>query len=276
MPDPYASIAQADEALQAKLAGVLELRAVDPQQRAMIDAYLSEVELPNDASALEVGCGTGAVTRILATMPAIKTVVGIDPSSVFIERARALGGGLSQLSFETGDARALAFADASLDLVVFHTTLCHLPDPEQALREAYRVLRSTGQLAIFDGDYLTTTVAIDNFDPLQRAVDAMVANFVHNPWLTRRLVKTLQSIGFVIRSHRSHGYTQTGEPTYMLTIVDRGADTLVAAETIGTEEAEALKTEARRRAKAGEFFGHISFLSVIASKAADANLTRST
>ena len=266
MPDPYAFIAQADEALQAKLAGVLELRAVDPQQRAMIDAYLSEVELPNDASALEVGCGTGAVTRILATMPAIKTVVGIDPSSVFIERARALGGGLSQLSFETGDARALAFADASLDLVVFHTTLCHLPDPEQALREAYRVLRSTGQLAIFDGDYLTTTVAIDNFDPLQRAVDAMVANFVHNPWLTRRLVKTLQSIGFVIRSHRSHGYTQTGEPTYMLTIVDRGADTLVAAGTIGTEEAEALKTEARRRAKAGEFFGHISFLSVIASK----------
>ena len=52
----------------------------------------------------------------------------------------------------------------------------------------------------------------------------------------------------------------------MLTVVDRGADTLVAAGTIGTEEAEALKTEARRRAKAGEFFGHISFLSVIASK----------
>ena len=196
MPDPYASIAQADEALQAKLAEVLELRAADPQQRAMIDAYLSELELPNDAIALEVGCGTGAVTRILATMPASRRWLGSIASSVFIERARALGGGLSQLSFETGDARALAFADASFDLVVFHTTLCHLPDPEQALREAHRVLRATGQLAIFDGDYLTTTVAIHDFDPLQRAVDAMVANFVHNPWLTRRLAKILQSIGF--------------------------------------------------------------------------------
>ena len=51
----------------------------------------------------------------------------------------------------------------------------------------------------------------------------------------------------------------------MLTIVDRGAETLVAAGTI-LEEAEALKAEARRRAKAGEFFGHISFLSIIASK----------
>jgi protein-L-isoaspartate O-methyltransferase len=93
MPDPYASIAQADEALQARLADVLELCAADPQQRAMIDAYLSELELPNNASALEVGCGTGAVTRILATMPCVKKVVGIDRSPVFIERARVLGGG---------------------------------------------------------------------------------------------------------------------------------------------------------------------------------------
>ena len=103
MPDPYASIAQADEALQVKLAEVLELRAADPQQRTMIDAYLSALELPKDAVALEVGCGTGAVTRILATMPGIEKVVGIDASSVFIERARSLGGRLSHLSFETGD-----------------------------------------------------------------------------------------------------------------------------------------------------------------------------
>jgi ubiquinone/menaquinone biosynthesis C-methylase UbiE len=266
MPDPDAFIAQADEALQARLADVLELRASDPQQRAMIDPCLSELELPNNARALEVGCGTGAVTRILATMPGIRKVVGIDPSSVFVERARVLGGGLSQLSFETGDARALAFADASFDLVVFHTTLCHLPDPEQALREAHRVLRAIGRLAIFEGDYLTTTVAIQSADPLQRAVDAMVANFVHNPWFTRRLAKTLQSIGFRIESLRSHGYTQTAEPTYMLTLVDRGAEALVAAGTIEMGEGEALKAEARRRAKAGEFFGHISYLSFVASK----------
>jgi hypothetical protein len=37
MPDPYASIAQADETLQARLADVLEVRAADPQQRAMLD-----------------------------------------------------------------------------------------------------------------------------------------------------------------------------------------------------------------------------------------------
>ena len=52
----------------------------------------------------------------------------------------------------------------------------------------------------------------------------------------------------------------------MLTIVDRGVETLLPREPSDSEEAEALKAEARRRAKAGEFFGHISFLSIIASK----------
>jgi hypothetical protein len=40
MPDPYTSIAQADKGLQTRLADVLELRAADPQQRAMLNAYL--------------------------------------------------------------------------------------------------------------------------------------------------------------------------------------------------------------------------------------------
>jgi hypothetical protein len=53
------------------------------------------------------------------------------------------------------------------------------------------VLRATGRLAIFDSDCLTTTFAIYSFDPLQRAVDATIANFFRNPWLTRRLTKTL-------------------------------------------------------------------------------------
>jgi hypothetical protein len=64
----------------------------------------------------------------------------------------------------------------------------------------------------------------------------------------------------------SHGYTQTTEPQYMLTIIDRGADVLASAGNIGAEQAAALKNEARRRVKEGEFFGHISFISLIARK----------
>jgi ubiquinone/menaquinone biosynthesis C-methylase UbiE len=104
--------------------------------------YLAELELPQDVTALEVGCGTGAVTRILASLPCIEKVVGIDPSSIFIERARSLAGGLSRLSFEIGDARTLAFADSSFDLVVFHTpcAICQIRSRRSARRIASSAL----------------------------------------------------------------------------------------------------------------------------------------
>jgi ubiquinone/menaquinone biosynthesis C-methylase UbiE len=264
MPDPYASIDSVDVELQARLAAVLELRAAEPQQRAMLDTYLADLELPQAATALDVGCGTGAVTRVLTQLPDVGNVTGIDLSPVFVEKARELGQGFRGLSFQIGDARALPFHDASFDLVVFHTVLCHVPEPDQALREARRVLRPGGWLAIFDGDYPTTSVAIDTFDPLQSTVATMIANFVHNPWLTRRLKRILESMGFDIVQLRSHGYVQTTEPTYMLTIIDRGADLLVGNGGIGAAQADALKHEARRRVRTGEFFGYISFLSVVA------------
>jgi ubiquinone/menaquinone biosynthesis C-methylase UbiE len=270
MPDPYASIASADPALQARLAAVLELRAAEPQQRAMLDAYLSEVQLPASAIVLDAGCGTGAVARAIAQRPSVREVVGIDPSPVFVEKAREYAKGIPGVSFHTGDARTIQYPDASFDLVVFHTVLCHVPEPERALREARRVLRAGGWLAVFDGDYTTASVATGAFDPLQATVDAMIASFVHDPWLTRRLKKTLEAMGFAITSLRSHGYVQTEEPAYMLTLVDRGAELLAREGTVGGDQAEALRTEARRRVTSGEFFGHISFLSVIARTVSDA------
>jgi hypothetical protein len=52
----------------------------------------------------------------------------------------------------------------------------------------------------------------------------------------------------------------------MLTVVDRGADILQTAGQISPEAAAALKAEARRRAKAGAFFGHIAYASLVARK----------
>ena len=53
---------------------------------------------------------------------------------------------------------------------------------------------------------------------------------------------------------------------YMFAIVDRGADALLASGRITLEAADALKAEARRRSDAGEFFGHIAYASLIATK----------
>ena len=68
-----------------------------------------------------------------------------------------------------GDGRALRFADGDFDVVVCHTVLCHVPEPERVLAEAFRVLRPGGTLAICDGDYATTTVALGEADPFRTA-----------------------------------------------------------------------------------------------------------
>lgn len=267
MGDIYATIRDADEAVQHQLADVLELRAADRQQRRMLDDYLNDLELVGSARVLEIGCGTGAVARALAVLPQVREVVGIDPSEIFIERARRLASRNRRVSFVVGDGRELPFDDASFDAVVCHTSLCHIPGPERVLAEAARVASAGGRLAVFDGDYATTTVAISDNDPLQACADALVATLVHDRFLVRHLPVLLCNARWVVVGVRSHGYVETAEPRYMLTIVDRGADALVADGRLGEEAAEALKREARCRAERGAFFGHIAYASTIAIRA---------
>ena len=267
MPDLYAMIAEVEIATQGRLADILELRAADPQQRAMLDAYLSDVEFAPSARVLEIGCGTGSVVRACSqNSPGWQRSSGSIRAPVFIAKARELATASDKVVFEEGDGRALRFPDGDFDAVVLHTSLCHIPQPERALAETFRVLRPGGIVAVFDGDYATITVALGTSDPLQDCIEAVKVAFINDVWLVRRLPTLLRSAGFVQLGSRSHGYMQTSRPDYMLTLVDRGADTLVSWGRIGTELCSSLKADARRRAEADEFFGFIGFASFIARK----------
>jgi len=266
MADVYATIADADHAVQERLATVLERRAADLQQQGMLHAYLADIELPDHASVLDVGCGTGPVSRALARRPGIGRVVGIDPSPVFLATARDLATDLPNVSFMEGDGRSLPFEDDHFDAIIFHTTLSHVPEPHAALAEAWRVLRPGGILAVFDGNYTTTTLATGDHDPLQACADAAMAALVHDRWLIPRLPALIKDAGFTITHQRSFGFVETATPDYMLSIVDRGADVLAASGRIGGELAAALKAEARSRVVGGTFYGAIAYASMVAKK----------
>ena len=136
------------------------------------------------------------------------------------------------------------------------------------MREAHRVLKPGGCLAVFDGDYASTTLGTGDLDPLQVCADSFREFFIHDSWLARRFPKLAETTGFKVTSYRSHSYTESSNPDYMLTMVDRGADALALAGQVGQDLADALKTEARRRVASGSFFGYITYVSLIAQKLA--------
>ena len=111
--------------------------------------------LKPDAVVLDIGCGPGTITAGLARRAG--RVVGLDMSTDMVEAARshAADCGLSNATFQVGSAYELPWGDDSFDVVYAHQVLQHLSDPVQALREARRVLRPGGLVAVRDSDYGT-------------------------------------------------------------------------------------------------------------------------
>jgi ubiquinone/menaquinone biosynthesis C-methylase UbiE len=266
MTDLITRIGEQPREVLETIARSMNVRASEPAMQAICARYMAQIVLPEDGRALEIGCGNGATTRLIMEYVSPAQLVGTDPSSVFIDMARATFVGEPRVSFALGDAVATGQADASFDLVIAHTVYSHLADPEGALAEAHRILRPGGQLVIFDGDFATITVALFDGDPLQSAVAAVLRHMMHAPYIMRRLPPLVTAAGFSVQSVEPHGYVQTTTPDYLLTLLSRGTNAAARADEIGQGLVDGFAQEARRRVANGTFYGAILFLSLAARK----------
>ncbi|NRQ40769.1 methyltransferase domain-containing protein [Nonomuraea sp. NN258] len=98
---------------------------------------------------VDVGCGTGYLSRILAPVvgPAGQ-VTGVDPAPSMVEYA--VKRAPANCSYLVGQAQELPFPDASCDIVVSSLAVHHVPvrDRPRAIAEMFRVLRPGGRLVI--------------------------------------------------------------------------------------------------------------------------------
>jgi SAM-dependent methyltransferase len=99
---------------------------------------------------LDVGCGTGNLTRALGAAQAV--VTGIDASAPYIAYARQHTQDPG-VTFEVGDARSLPYPDGTFDRTLSMLALDVIPEAARALAEMRRVTRPGGTVAVLVNDF---------------------------------------------------------------------------------------------------------------------------
>jgi SAM-dependent methyltransferase len=114
--------------------------------RRLAPLFIDFAGIAAGGSILDVGCGTGSLTFTLAQNEKIRSVRGLDFSPAYIDHAKRHNTD-RRLDFQTGDACALPFPDASFDHALSMLVLHFVPQAEQAVREMRRVTRPGGTVA---------------------------------------------------------------------------------------------------------------------------------
>ncbi len=105
-------------------------------------SWVQTAQLDQSARILDVGCGEGKLLKRM-WMGGFTDCTGIDP---FLSENRQLENGLSLRKCEVGDLAATS--PQPFDLIMFHHSLEHLPDPNNAISAAARLMSERGTLLI--------------------------------------------------------------------------------------------------------------------------------
>ncbi|NOU11886.1 MAG: methyltransferase domain-containing protein [Nitrospira sp.] len=106
-------------------------------------------KLPSGTTVLDVGCGIGGSSRMLAREYGF-AVTGVTLSPQQVRRAQELTSPEVNAHFQVDDALALSFPNASFDVVWSVEAGPHMPDKAQFARELMRVLKPGGILVVAD------------------------------------------------------------------------------------------------------------------------------
>jgi ubiquinone/menaquinone biosynthesis C-methylase UbiE len=230
----------ADAAKARDLAGRLELRAKADDEVAARDAYLGLLDLAAGERVLDVGCGSGVVTREIARRVGPRgRAVGLDPSPALLAVARGLAqeAGLGdRVEFREGSALQLPFPDRSFDAALCVTVLSHVPGGESAIPELARVLQPGGRVGVFDLDTDMTAFTHSDRALTRRIVAAASDALAVDGWLARRLPLLFEQAGLEDVRVRGFFPLETDPRSFYASLAERSADAALKAGAITEAE----------------------------------------
>ena len=134
-------------------------RWYDPMMRyffheeALKTALIAQTHIQSGQVVLDMGCGTGTLTLLIKQTQPSASIYGLDVDPQVLDIARGKAERMGEtIILQQGTATCLPYADESFDCVFASLLLHHLTreDKQQALREAFRVLKSGGELHVID------------------------------------------------------------------------------------------------------------------------------
>lgn len=132
--------------------------------------FLTRFASPRVGVALDLGCGPGLTTRLVARVVRPERVIGLDSSTEFVARAqRDVPTGVS---FRRHDVTELPLPGAPADLIYCRLLLAHLRDPAAVVADWVTQLAPGGCLAADEVEWIDTT------DPVLAAYERMVVGLV--------------------------------------------------------------------------------------------------
>jgi SAM-dependent methyltransferase len=155
-------------------------RYVGRWSRLVAPVFLKWLPVPTGSRWLDVGCGTGSLSRTILQTAQPTGIVGIDQSEGFIAFAREAVQD-SRVEFKVGDAQAMPVEDNTFDAAVSGLVLNFVPRPEKMVAEMVRAVRSGGTLAVYVWDYAGKMELMRHFWDAAAALDPAAAELDEGP-----------------------------------------------------------------------------------------------
>ena len=168
------AVAKSDETLQQEFnrwAAAGEGEKMESHHLDITQKTLRRMDLAAGQRILDLGCGAGWATRLLAQAVTDDSkssqIVGLDVSDEMIRLARETSLGFNNIEYVCGSASQISWQGGFFDRVLSIESFYYYPDQELALRELYRVMAPGGRLFILINLYTDNPYSLQWVDKLK-------------------------------------------------------------------------------------------------------------